>query len=61
VYTHQLVAYLMNSIYVCYYDNITYSMLCAERNVCDTNVLKVGHICKVVWSPTLHCRPLWMY
>ena len=31
-------------------------MLCAERNVCDTNVLKLGHICKVVWSPTLHCR-----
>jgi len=17
--------------------------------------------CKVVWSPTLHCRPMWMY
>jgi len=35
-------------------------MLSAERNVCYTNVLKVGHICKVVWSSTLHCRPMWM-
>jgi len=29
-----------------------YRMLSEESNVCDTNVLKVGRICKVVWSPT---------
>ena len=21
----------------------------------------MGHICKVVWSPILHCRPMWIY
>ena len=63
VYT--AISCLCDEMYVCMYvfmcvlyDNITYSMLCAERKVCDTNVLKVGHICKVVWSLTLHCRPM---
>ena len=68
VYT--AISCLCDEMYVCMcvcvcvcvlYDNITYSMLCAEWNFCDTNVLKVGHICKVVWSLTLHCRPMWIY